>query len=333
MRADNDVEISGVAGIEDAGPGQMTFVSNRKYISHIKGTKASAIILGLDMPDVGIPSLRTANPYLAFARVLELFHTPILPAPGLHPAAVIAKDAQIGPDASIGPYVVIGAGCRIGVRATLHPQVVLYPRVCLGDDVVLHAGVIVRELCEIGNRVTIQNGSIIGSDGFGFAPVGDGSFYKIRQSGRVVIEDDVEIGANTTIDRAAVGDTRIRRGAKLDNLVQIGHGAQVGENSVLAAQVGVAGSTKLGRNVQAGGQVGFAGHQEVGDGAIITAQSGVHGEIKAGAILSGSPGFDNAVWRRTVVALPRLPELLRQVRALEKDLGLLKEQLKRKDDK
>jgi UDP-3-O-[3-hydroxymyristoyl] glucosamine N-acyltransferase len=333
MRADIDVEISGVAGIEEAGPGQITFVSNRKYISHIKDTRASAIILGLDMPDVVIPSLRTANPYLAFAHVLELFYRPILPMPGLHPAAVIAQDAQIGPDASIGPYVVIGAGCRIGARVTLYPQVVLYPGVCLGDDVVLHAGVIVRELCEIGNRVTIQNGSIIGSDGFGFAPVGDGTFYKIRQSGRVVIEDDVEIGANTTIDRAAVGDTRIRRGAKLDNLVQIGHGAQVGENSVLAAQVGVAGSTKLGRNVQAGGQVGFAGHQEVGDGAIITAQSGVHGDIRAGSILSGSPGFDNAVWRRTVVALPKLPDLLRQVRALEKDLGLLKEQLKRKDDK
>jgi UDP-3-O-[3-hydroxymyristoyl] glucosamine N-acyltransferase len=333
MRADTDVEISGVAGIEEAGPGQITFVSNRKYISHIKDTRASAIILGLDMPDVVIPSLRTANPYLAFARVLEFFYTPILPAPGLHPTALIAGDAQVGPDASIGPYVVIGASCRIGARATLYPQVVLYPGVCLGDDVVLHAGVIVRELCEIGNRVTIQNGSIIGSDGFGFAPVGDGTFYKIRQSGRVVIEDDVEIGANTTIDRAAVGDTRICKGAKLDNLVQIGHGVRVGENSVLAAQVGVAGSTKLGRNVQAGGQVGFAGHQEVGDGAIITAQSGVHGEIKAGSILSGSPGFDNAVWRRTVVALPRLPELLRQVRALEKDLELLKEQLKRKDDK
>ena len=333
MRAETDVEISGVAGIEEAGPAQITFVSNRKYISHIKGTKAAAIILGLDMPDVGIPSLRTANPYLAFARVLELFYTAIVPAPGLHPAAVIAQDAQIGPGASIGPYVVIGAGCRIGARATLHPHVTLCPGVCLGDDVVLHAGVIVRELCEIGHRVTIQNGSIIGSDGFGFAPVGDGTFYKIRQSGRVVIEDDVEIGANTTIDRAAVGDTRIRRGAKLDNLVQIGHGVQVGENSVLAAQVGVAGSTKLGRNVQAGGQVGFAGHQEVGDGAIITAQSGVHGEIKAGSIMSGSPAFDNAVWRRTVVALPKLPELLRQVRALEKDLELLKEQMQRKNDK
>jgi len=333
MHADTDVEISGVAGIQDAGPGQITFVSNRKYISHIKDTRASAIILGLDMAEVDIPSLRTANPYLAFARVIELFYKPLVQAPGRHPTAVIAPDAQIGPDASIGPYVVIGAGCRIGDRTALHPQVVLYPGVCLGDDVVLHAGVIVRELCEIGNRVTIQNGSIIGSDGFGFAPVGDGTYYKIRQSGRVVLEDDVEIGANATIDRAAVGDTRIRRGAKLDNLVQIGHGAEVGEDTVLAAQVGVAGSTKLGRNVQAGGQAGFAGHQEVGDGAIITAQSGVHGEIKAGAILSGSPGFDNAVWRRTVVTLPKLPDLLRQVRALEKDLGLLKERLAKIEEK
>ena len=333
LHGDTDVEISGVAGIQEAGPGQITFVSNRKYISHIKDTRASAIILGFDIPEVGIPSLRTANPYLAFARVLELFHAPLVPEPGRHPTAVIARDAQIGPDASIGPCVVIGAGCVIGARAALHPQVVLYPGVCLGDDVVLHAGVIVRELCQIGSRVTIQNGSIIGSDGFGFAPVGDGTYHKICQSGRVVIEDDVEIGANTTIDRAAVGATRIRRGAKLDNLVQIGHGAEVGEDSVLAAQVGVAGSTRIGRNVQAGGQVGFAGHQDVGDGAIITAQSGVHGEIKAGAILSGSPGFDNAVWRRTVVALPKLPDLLRQVRALEKDLEMLKEWMRRMEDK
>jgi len=333
MRADTDVEISGVAGIREAGPGEITFVSNRKYISHIKDTRASAIILGLDMGEVGIPSLRSANPYLAFARVLELFYKATVPPPGRHPTAVIDPDSRIGPDASIGPYVVIGAGCRIGARAVLHPQVVLYPGVSLGDDVVLHAGVVVREHCEIGNRAIIQNGSIIGSDGFGFAPVGDGTYYKIRQSGRVVIEDDVEIGANTTIDRAAVGDTRIRRGAKLDNLVQIGHGAEVGEDSVLAAQVGVAGSTRLGRNVQAGGQAGFAGHQEVGDGAIITAQSGVHGEIQAGAILSGSPGFDNAVWRRTVVALPKLPDLMRQVRTLEKDLKMIGEKLQKIENK
>ncbi|MBZ5496785.1 MAG: UDP-3-O-(3-hydroxymyristoyl)glucosamine N-acyltransferase [Acidobacteriia bacterium] len=333
MHAENDIEILGVAGIEDAGPGHLTFVANRKYVRHIKDTKASAIILGLDQPVVPIPSLRTANPYLAFARALELFHTPIVPGPGIHPSAIIAGDVKIGPDASIGAQVVIGSGCKLGARAILHPHVVLYPEVCIGDDVILHAGVVVREQCLIGHRVIIQNGSILGCDGFGFAPVGDGTYYKIRQTGRVVIEDDVEIGANTTIDRAAVGETRIGRGAKLDNLVQIGHGSQVGENSVLAAQVGLAGSTKLGRNVQAGGQAGFAGHQEVGDGAVITAQSGVHGEIKAGSVLSGSPGFDNSVWRRCVTAFPRLPDLQRRVQSLEKELELLKAQIIQKNGK
>jgi UDP-3-O-[3-hydroxymyristoyl] glucosamine N-acyltransferase len=324
LRAEADIDITGVAGIEEAVPGELTFVSNRKYVQHIKHTRASAIILATDMHEVPIPSLRTDNPYLAFAEALELFHIPILPDPGIHPTAAIAPDARIGPGASIGPYAVVGSGCRLGARVTLHPHVVLYPRVTAGDDLTLHTGVVVRELCELGNRVTIQNGCIIGSDGFGFAPAGDGSYHKIRQTGRVVVEDDVEIGANTTIDRAAVGETRIRRGAKIDNLVQVGHGSRVGENTVLAAQVGLAGSTKLGRNVQAGGQAGFAGHQEVGDNAVITAQSGVHGEIPAGAVLSGSPGFDNAVWRRAVIAFPRLPEMLRRIRELERELEQLR---------
>jgi UDP-3-O-[3-hydroxymyristoyl] glucosamine N-acyltransferase len=331
MRATNDVEIHGVAGIEDAGPGELTFVSNPKYIRRIRDTRAAAIILDFDLPEVPIPSLRTANPYLAFARALELFYKPVLPTPGIHPSAIIAEDARVGPDASIGPYVVIARGCKLGTRATLHAHVVLYPGVCIGDGVILHSGVVVREFCEIGNRVTIQNGAIIGSDGFGFAPVGDGTYYKICQTGRVVIEDNVEIGANTTVDRAAVGETRIRCGAKLDNLVQIGHGAQVGENSVLAAQVGLAGSTKLGRNVQAGGQAGFAGHQEVGDGAIITAQAGVHGEILAGAVISGSPAFDNAAWRRSVIAFPKLPDMQRQLRALEKEIESLREEIRQRN--
>jgi len=327
MNAGADIEIHGIAGIEEAGPGQLTFVSNRKYVSRIKDTKASAIILGHDIPEVPIPSLRTPNPYLAFARALELFHPASPHEPGIHLTAVIAGDASIGEDAGIGPFVSVGAGCRLGNRVRIHALVTLYPGVRIGDDVTLHTGVIVREDCEIGHRVIIQNGSIIGSDGFGFAPVGDGTYHKIRQTGKVVIEDDVEIGANTTIDRAAVGETRICRGAKLDNLVQVGHGARVGENSVLAAQVGVAGSTRIGRNVQAGGQVGFAGHQDVGDGAVITAQSGVHGEIPSGSVLSGSPAFENAQWRRAVLAFPKLPEMQRRIRALEKEIEALKAEL------
>ena len=325
MQAVNDVEITRVAAIDEAGPGDLTFVSNRKYVSHIRDTRASAIILGYDIPPVAIPSLRNANPYLIFARALELFYRPFRPSPGIHATAQIAEDAVIGVNASIGAFSVISAGCRIGANSIIHPHVVLYPAVSLGDEVEIHSHATIRESCVLGNRVIIQNGAVIGSDGFGFAPKEDGSYYKILQTGRVIIEDDVEIGSNTTIDRAAVGDTVIRRGAKLDNLVQVGHGASVGENSVLAAQVGLAGSTHLGRNVKAGGQVGFAGHLQVGDDAVVTAQSGTSHDVPPSAVVSGSPAFDNAVWLRAVASFPKLPALIQRVRALEKELAILKE--------
>lgn len=322
--ADHDVDICRVAGIEEAGPGDLTFVSNPKYVRHISRTRASAVILGLDMPDVPIASLRTKNPYLAFAQALGLFFTPVVPPPGIHPTAVVAQDVQVGPNPSIGAYAVVGSGCVLGATVVLYPHVVVYPGVTIGDGCVLHAHTIIRELCHLGDRVTLQNGVVVGSDGFGFAPREDGSYIKICQTGRVLIEDDVEIGANTTIDRAAVGDTIIRKGAKLDNLVQIGHGAQVGENSVLAAQVGLAGSTRLGRNVKVGGQVGFAGHLVVGDGAIITAQSGTSHDVDAEAIVSGSPAMDNSIWLRSMAVLRKLPDLYRKVRELEKQLESLK---------
>jgi UDP-3-O-[3-hydroxymyristoyl] glucosamine N-acyltransferase len=324
---DEDVEIFRVAGIDEAGPGEITFVSNRKYISHIKDTRASAIILGEDIPPVSIPSLRTDDPYLAFARTLEIFFVPVLPETGIHPTAAIAKDVKIPEDASIGAYAVIGRGCTIGSGVAIHPHVVLYPDATVGSNSILHSHVIVREGCILGSRVILQNGAVIGSDGFGFAPTKDGGFYKICQTGRVIIEDDVEVGANTTIDRAAVGDTVIRRGAKLDNLVQIGHGAQVGEDSVLAAQVGLAGSTRLGKGVWVGGQVGFAGHLEVGDKAVITAQSGTSHDIPPGSVVSGSPAFENAAWLRSSVAFSKLPQLVRKVRDLEKELLQLKNSL------
>jgi UDP-3-O-[3-hydroxymyristoyl] glucosamine N-acyltransferase len=325
---DEDVEIVRVAGIDEAGPGDLTFVSNRKYISHIKNTRASAIILSEDIPPVGIPSLRTADPYLAFARALEIFYVPLLPDRGIHPTAVVSEDAEIGSRVSIGAYAVVGKGCKIGEDVTIYPHVVLYPNVILGDRTMLHSFVVVREDCLIGGRVILQNGVVIGSDGLGFAPTKEGSFYKICQTGRVVIEDDVEVGANTTIDRAAVGDTIIRKGAKLDNLVQIGHGAQVGEHSILAAQVGLAGSTKLGRGVWVGGQAGLAGHLEVGDKAVITAQSGMSHDIAPGTVVSGSPAFENAAWLRSAAAFPKLPDLLRKVRDLEREIQQIKNSLK-----
>jgi UDP-3-O-[3-hydroxymyristoyl] glucosamine N-acyltransferase len=299
-------------------------VSNRKYIRRVGTTRASAVILGHDIPEVDIPSLRTSDPYLAFAHALELFFVPPHPESGIHPTAVISPDAKIGVNPAIGAFVVVGPRCVVGANVELHPHVVLYPDVQLGDDVELHAHVVVREACRVGNRVIAQNGAVIGSDGFGFAPRSDGSYHKIAQTGPVVIEDDVEIGANTTVDRAAVGRTIIRRGAKLDNLVQIGHGSSVGEDSVLAAQVGVAGSTVIGKGVKLGGQVGLAGHLEVGDGAVIYAQSGLSHDVKPGAVLSGSPAFDAGTWLRAVTAFPKLGELLKRVRDLEKAVAQLK---------
>jgi UDP-3-O-[3-hydroxymyristoyl] glucosamine N-acyltransferase len=330
---DEDVEIVRVAGIEEAGPGDLTFVANRKYIRHIKNTRASAIILGEDIPPVEIPSLRSEDPYLAFARALEIFYAPPKPEIGIHPTAVIAKDVTIGPRVSIGAYAVIAKGCIIGEDVCVYPHVVLYPNVVLGGGSILHSFVIVREDCRIGQRVILQNGAVVGSDGLGFAPTKEGTFYKICQTGRVVIEDDVEVGANTTIDRAAVGDTIIRQGAKLDNLVQIGHGAQVGEHSILAAQVGLAGSTRLGRGVWVGGQAGFAGHLEVGDKAVITAQSGTSHDVAPGAVMSGSPAFDNAAWLRSSAAFPKLPALMRKIRDLEKEIQDLKASLGLKNSK
>jgi UDP-3-O-[3-hydroxymyristoyl] glucosamine N-acyltransferase len=289
--------------------------------------------MGEDMPPVEIPSLRTDDPYFAFARALEIFYVPIQPEIGIHPTAVIAEHVEIGRRVSIGAYAVIGKGCKIGDDVALYPHVVLYPNVSVGERSTLHSFVLVREDCRIGKNVILQNGAIIGSDGLGFVPAKDGTFYKIYQTGRVLIEDDVEVGSNTTIDRAAVGDTIIRKGAKLDNLVQIGHGAQVGEHSILAAQVGLAGSTRLGRGVWVGGQAGFAGHLEVGDKAIITAQSGTSHDIPQGAMVSGSPAFENAAWLRSTIAFTKLPNLIRRVRELEQEMKKLKESMNAKNPK
>jgi UDP-3-O-[3-hydroxymyristoyl] glucosamine N-acyltransferase len=333
MEATGDVEITRVAGIEEAGPEDLTFVSNRKYVRYIKTTQAGAIILGEEIPHVQIPSLRTDDPYLAFAQALEIFHVPFRQAPGIHPTAVMGENVEIGPDASIGAYAVIGNDCRLGSGVTIFPHTVLYPGVRIGNDVLIHSCVTIREYCELGNRVILQNGVVIGSDGLGFVPTKDGSFYKILQTGRVIIEDDVEIGANTTVDRAAVGDTVIRKGAKLDNLVQIGHGAQVGEDSILAAQAGLAGSTRLGRGVWVGGQAGFAGHLDVGDNAVITAQSGTSHDIPPKAVVSGSPAFDNQTWLRAVAVFPRLPALSRKIRTLEKEVRRLQGIIESKNSK
>jgi len=322
LRGDGDVVIEGVGPIENAAAGQVAFVANPKYMRYLAETEASAVILARDAADVEIPSLRTDDPYTAFADAVEIFYRPVPEWTGVHPTAQIDESAQIGADASVGAYTVIGAGVRIGSGAKIGPHVVIYPEVQIGDRLVAYSQVTIRERTKIGQGVILHAGAVIGSDGFGYAPGRDGSNRKIRQAGNVILEDDVEVGANATVDRAAIGSTIVRRGAKIDNLVMVAHGCDVGEDSMIAAQVGLSGSTRLGRFVRLGGQVGTAGHMTIGDGAQVAAQSGVPSSVPAGRIVGGYPATDIGKWRRASVAVLRLPELLRRVRRLEKAVDL-----------
>ena len=313
LQGDGTVEITGIAGIEDAVAGHVTFVSNKKYIPLANTTRASAILVEPDFPEIPVATLRIADPYLAYARTIELFYAPPVYAPGIHPTAVIAPTAKIGRRAHVGAYVVIGDGVTIGEDATLHPHVVIYPHATVGKGFIAHAHSVVREHCQIGDNVILQNGVIVGSDGFGFARTQDG-WYKIVQSGPAILEDSVEVQANSCIDRASIGETRIRRGAKIDNLVQVGHGSTVGEHTLLCAQVGLAGSTEVGKNVILAGQVGVAGHLTIGDGAIATAQTGIPNDVAPGKTVSGSPAIDNLQWMKSVAIFGRLPELIKSLR-------------------
>jgi UDP-3-O-[3-hydroxymyristoyl] glucosamine N-acyltransferase len=320
---DPDLEITGVAGIEEATPGQITFIANPKYIASVKTTAASAIIVGNDFPAGFMALLRSGNPYLAFARAIDLFYAPPQYRPGLHPTAVIANSVRLGKNAHVGAYVVVDDDVEIGDNAVLLSHVVIYRGARIGNNLFAHAHSVVREHCILGDNVVLQNGAIVGGDGFGFARDGD-RWQKITQSGPAVLENDVEVQANACVDRASIGETRVARGAKIDNLAQVGHGSFVGENTLLCAQVGLAGSSVIGKNVVLAGQAGVAGHCSVGDNVIVTAQSGTHGDIPARSIVSGSPAFDNKQWLRAVAVFNRLPELARAVRRLaegEKDAG------------
>ncbi len=309
-----DLPLTGVAGIESAGPSEIAFVANPKYWAKARSTGAAALIVDRSFPDLQMPTLRVEDAKFAFTLAVIAFHQAPRFPPGVHATAIIAPGATIGPRAHIGPYAVIGEGCILGADAVILAHAVLYPHVLAGDRLFLHAHAIVRENCRLGDDVTLQNGAIIGSDGFGFARNPQGRWTKTPHPGPAILEDDVEVQANSCIDRAIVGETRVGRGAKIDNLVQVGHASTVGENSLLCAQVGLAGSTHVGKNVTLAGQVGVAGHLTIGDGAIATAQTGIPADVAPGAVVSGYPAMDNRAWLRMVASLQRVPDLLRRLR-------------------
>jgi UDP-3-O-[3-hydroxymyristoyl] glucosamine N-acyltransferase len=323
LEGDGDIEVVRVTGLKEAGPGDLTFVANPKYEKLLTTTRASAVILN-DGPECRTPAcLRTSNPYLAFARAARLFAPQIRPAPGVHPLAAVAPDASLGAGVSIGAFAWIGPRVSIGDNTVIYPNVTIADEASIGRDCVIHSSVSVRERVIVGHRVVLQNGVVLGSDGYGFVRLPDGSHEKIPQTAAVVIEDDVELGANTTVDRPAVGETRIREGTKIDNLVMIAHGVTVGRRVLMAAQVGIAGSTEVGDDVVFGGQVGVGGHLTIGRGAIAVGQSGVTNSVAPGAMVSGYPAIDSREWRRSSAVFRRLPELKRRVEELEAQVQAL----------
>jgi UDP-3-O-[3-hydroxymyristoyl] glucosamine N-acyltransferase len=325
LRGDGGLEISGVAGMEQAGPSEITFLANPKYAPKVKHTRAGAVLVSQPMESLTAAQLISTNPYLDFARALALFYQPPVPRPGIHAMASVASTARIGENASIGPFAVVSDHVTIGRNAILRPHAVIYENAQIGDDFYAHSHAVVREHCRIGHRVILQNGVVIGGDGFGFAKRADGTHYKIVQSGVTVIEDDVEVQTLTSIDRATVGETRVRRGAKIDSLVQVGHASVVGEDNIICAQTGLAGSSVLGKSVLLAGQVGISGHLTIHDNAVIYAQSGIGGDVPAGAVMSGSPAFEAREWLRAITAFPKLPEILRTMRQLEKRLAAIEQ--------
>jgi UDP-3-O-[3-hydroxymyristoyl] glucosamine N-acyltransferase len=314
--ASPDAEITGVSGIDQAAPGQLTFVHNPKYASTAKTTRASAVIVDEKFPAISTGMLRTSNPYLAWAKAVELFYQAPRYAPSIHPTAVIHPKAKIGKNAHLGPHVTVDEDVEIGDNAVLLAHVAIYRGVKIGHNFFAHTHSVVREFCQIGDNVLLQNAVIIGSDGFGFAKDNSGHWHKIVQSGNVVIASDVEIQAGTCIDRANVGQTSIGRGTKIDNLVHIGHACTIGEDTLLCAQVGLAGTTEVGSKAILAGQVGVSGHVRIGNGAIAIAQSGIPHDVPDGAMVSGAPAIDHKLWLKCCAIYPRLPEIAKAVRKL-----------------
>jgi len=317
-------EITGLNGIEAAGPTEVTFVANQSYARLAAKTTAAAVIVEPEFHAVPVATLRIKNPYFAWAKAIELMYPALQYAPGVHPMAAIDPTAQIGADVHIGAFAVVGAGCVVGAGSIILSHAVLYPGSTLGARCLIHAHAIVREGCRLGDEVVLQNGVVIGADGFGFAKDAAGRWSKIHQAGAAVLADRVEVQANACVDRASIGETRIGEGTKIDNLVMVGHGSTVGSDTLLCSQVGLAGSTVVGNRVILAGQVGAAGHLTIGDGVIATAQAGIASDVEAGKMVSGTPAVENRSWLKTSAALPRLPELMRRMRAVEASLEKLK---------
>jgi len=319
---DPDIEVYGLGSLDKAAPGEITFLANPKYADKVATTSASAVILPPGADRFGKNAIETDSPQLAFAKLLTLFYQPPAVPRGVMAGAHVSPSAVLGGDISVYPGAYVGDGVRIGDRVTIHPGAVIYAGCSIGDEVTIHSNVSIREGCRVGNRVVIHNGSVIGSDGFGYVPDGR-KHFKVPQIGIVVIEDDVEIGANVTIDRAALEQTIIRRGTKIDNLAQIAHNCVIGEDCIIVAQAGIAGSTTLGKNVILGGQVGVAGHISICDNVMIGGQSGVSNNIKEPGVYSGTPTMPHKEWLKASMTLPRLPEMRKSVADLEKRVAAL----------
>jgi UDP-3-O-[3-hydroxymyristoyl] glucosamine N-acyltransferase len=329
LEGDGSIEITGIATLDGAQSGQLTFFTNPKYAAALTRTRASAVIAG-DNVSAPCAVVRSTEPYYAFARAVELFADPWRPPVGVHELAVVAGGATIAPDASVGPFVVVGDGARIGARTIVHPHVTIGRLAEVGEDCLIHSHASIREKVRIGHRVIIQDGVVVGSDGYGFARRQDGTHHKIPQTGDVVIEDDVEIGANTAIDRPAVGETRIAAGSKIDNLVQIAHGVQIGRNVLLAAQVGIAGSSVVEDQVTLAGQVGVAGHITIGKGTVATAQTGIPNSVDPNSFISGYPAIPNRDWLKASAVFRKLPELQKLVSELQRRIAQLEADLARR---
>ena len=328
LDGDGHIEIVGIAGLDEAGPGDLSFLASPKYAVKLPTTRASAVIVDETITTAPCAVLRTRRPYLAWAEAVELLAPVDRPDPGVSPLASVASSATIGPDVSIGPFAVVGAGARVGARSIIEPHAVIGDGATLGDDCIIRSHVSIRARVEVGSRVIIHDAAVIGADGFGFAPRPDGTHQKIPQTGRVVIEDDVEIGAHSAIDRPAVGETRVGQGTKIDNLVQVAHGVRIGRNVLLAAQSGIAGSTVLDDSVIMAGQSGATGHIHLGRGVRVGAKSAVTKDVEAGQHVTGIPAVDVAEWRETVVLARRRPEIRRELAALEVRLAALESRLK-----